>query len=99
MGWVEDWLAQRDGDGGNMPESRSCYQCPDCGRALRPFNVRKEGPNRGRPFISCRRCDCFVWLDRERCQCGRNYIQFWTKGEPRRKMEVCPNKCEKARFV
>ena len=38
--------------------------CPSCGSALRLMRVKKEGPNKGRLFISCNTCDGhFKWAD------------------------------------
>jgi len=40
-------------------------QCPKCDKALlRVFKVKKEGPNKGRFFLTCKTCnDYFEWLD------------------------------------
>ncbi len=39
--------------------------CAHCGKARRALRVRKEGPNKGRLFLTCsdRECDSFEWAD------------------------------------
>jgi len=40
--------------------------CPKCKEPKGIWKVKKAGPNKGRPFASCRACDSgFVWLDEE----------------------------------
>src|ERR1700694_2871497 len=42
--------------------------CPLCKKPRRVFEVKKEGPNKGRPFITCSECDGrFWWQDVEKC--------------------------------
>lgn len=32
------------------------FTCPNCQAGLEPFQVKKEGPNKGRCFVSCKTC-------------------------------------------
>lgn len=39
--------------------------CPECRHTLSEFTVKKEGPNKGRRFLTCSDRDCkhFEWID------------------------------------
>lgn len=40
--------------------------CPKCDKALLSlFKVKKEGPNKGKWFLSCKPCGFFEWLKKE----------------------------------
>ena len=41
-------------------KARRCFKC---GAILPILTVKKDGPNRGRPFTSCRGCNRFSWED------------------------------------
>jgi len=42
-------------------------ECPICKTEMRKLVVKKEGPNKGRPFWGCgvKDCDGFAWADDE----------------------------------
>lgn len=59
-----EWLSQRDND-----DEETSPECPGCGkRTLFQNTVKKEGPNKGRPFMACGNkpeCNYFQWMDEE----------------------------------
>ena len=71
--------------------------CPECGDALPCLVVKKESPNRGRPFISCRECDLFRWLDIGQCEKCKDWLYAGTvkkEGQHKGKRFIaCPNRC------
>lgn len=56
------WLEQKDNDA-EKGETPNCPGC-DC-NSLKALIVKKEGPNKGRPFFRCEKTDCnyFQWSD------------------------------------
>lgn len=57
------WMNQKDEDEDEIPP------CPGCGEStLKSLIVKKEGPNKGRPFFRCERVDCnyFQWGDEDK---------------------------------
>lgn len=37
--------------------------CPKCHQVRGVFKVKKSGPNKGRLFAKCEKCDTFEWLE------------------------------------
>jgi transcription elongation factor Elf1 len=74
--------------------------CPECGEDRPVWTVKKAGPNRGRPFISCPECDAFAWCDLRPCPtCGATlFVAQVKKGGPNlgRRFRACPRRCQKA---
>ena len=51
----------------NNNNQENCYgeytACPncECGAVTRKFTVKKDGPNHGKEFYSCKECGSFMW--------------------------------------
>lgn len=70
--------------------------CPLCCRTINVNLTKKEGPNQGREFISCKDCDLFEWLDMPECNdCGRREFEGTVKDGKNegRRHRSCPNRC------
>jgi len=69
--------------------------CP-CGERVRSLVVKKDGPNKGRPFAACDKCNRFQWLDLPLCRCGeRKYKATCKSGRHAgRPFMACPNRCQ-----
>lgn len=70
------------------------WRCPKCDDHLWPLRVKKDSINKGRPFISCRECNYFGWLDEGMCpDCKAFPLATWTvrKNSPNkgRRFETC----------
>ncbi len=73
------------------------HPCPNCNEECRILKVRKPTPNQGRPFISCRECETFCWMDLGYCSKCNSPMEGATvkKEGPNqgRRFRCCPNNC------
>lgn len=73
----------------------------DCDQNAATYTCKKEGPNKGRKFNTCktRTCKFFEWVDeinsdKPRCACGKPVATFSCKKGPNsgRKFSTCKDK-------
>jgi hypothetical protein len=88
-------------DSNSTDKTNPCKQhhkCPHCHEKLPVHTVKKDGPNKGRPFISCWDCETLYWMDVGECkQCGAPMRENVVRKEGKnygRKFKCCPNDCQ-----
>ena len=72
-------------------------RCPKCEKSLIVNTVKKDSPNKGREFLSCKECNLFEWQDMPVCLgCGLRQYEAASKKEGKnygRVFRSCPNHC------
>src|SRR4051794_35068807 len=59
------------------------WKCPQCNSDMQQFEVKKEGKNFGKKFISCSECDHFQWVPTKKCLQNTGTTAFSSKNSNR----------------
>jgi formate dehydrogenase maturation protein FdhE len=95
MSWMSEWKGESAPSSKQKPEHG---KCPHCENKVLIWKVKKDGPNQGRPFFKCDKCETFRWTDTPKCEACEDYTYEAVCRKDGKNYDkpfrACPNKCE-----